>query len=59
MKKRVEGEGALMMSLIYLIGDIIKLKKGEAVPADMVLLSTNQNKGVCYVETSSLDGYVQ
>lgn len=39
-------------------GDIIKVSKGEGFPADMVLLSTSQNKGMCYVETSSLDGYV-
>ena len=35
----------------------MKIKKGEGVPADMVILSTSQKKGVCYVETSSLDGY--
>jgi len=38
------------------VGDIIALKEGEEVPADTVLLSTNNDDGVCYYETANLDG---
>lgn len=40
------------------VGDIVKLKRDEQVPADIVLLSSS-NLGECkmvYVETSALDG---
>jgi len=38
------------------VGDIIYLKRNETIPADMVLLSSSLEDGVCYVETSQLDG---
>ncbi|RIB13767.1 hypothetical protein C2G38_2097551 [Gigaspora rosea] len=38
------------------VGDIIKLKNNDAVPADMIILSTSEPDGLCYVETKNLDG---
>ena len=38
------------------VGDIIKVKDGEAVPTDCVLLSVEDNKPECFVKTSALDG---
>lgn len=38
------------------VGDIIKLKSEENVPADFVLLSSSEPEGVCYIETANLDG---
>ncbi|KNE61628.1 phospholipid-translocating P-type ATPase, flippase [Allomyces macrogynus ATCC 38327] len=37
-------------------GDIVFLKKGDKVPADLVLLSTSYSDGNCFIETSELDG---
>ncbi|CAG8454919.1 14684_t:CDS:2 [Funneliformis caledonium] len=38
------------------VGDIIKLKNNDSVPADMIILSTSEPDGLCYVETKELDG---
>lgn len=38
------------------VGSIIKIKDKESIPADIAILSTSENGGLCYVETSSLDG---
>lgn len=37
-------------------GDIVKVCNKEAFPCDIVLLSSSEHQGICYVETSSLDG---
>jgi len=41
-------------------GDVVRIKKGEksslAFPADLLLLQSSQKAGVCYIETSNLDG---
>lgn len=37
-------------------GDVLKVKADEALPADVLILSTSDPKGVCYVETKNLDG---
>lgn len=39
-----------------LVGDVIRVKNGESVPADFVILSTSGTEGMCYIETSNLDG---
>ena len=39
-----------------LVGQVIRVKSDEFVPADMVLLSTSDSKGVAFVETKNLDG---
>eukprot|EP01133_Synstelium_polycarpum_P011475 gene11475-13378_t len=38
------------------VGDIVKVVKGERFPADLVLLNSSEQHGVCYIETSNLDG---
>ncbi len=42
-----------------LVGDIVYLHLGEFIPADVVLLNTSEPLGICYIETSSLDGYLK
>ena len=34
----------------------MKIRQGEVIPADLLLLSSSGKKGVCYIETMNLDG---
>ena len=38
------------------VGDILEVKKGESFPADAVMIYSSEPEGLCYIETSSLDG---
>lgn len=38
------------------VGEMVKILANETVPCDIVLLSTSDPSGVCYVETLNLDG---
>ena len=38
------------------VGNLVKVCKDEYFPADLVLLSSSHEDGVCYVETMNLDG---
>lgn len=38
------------------VGDIVKVNGKEFVPADSILLSSSEPQGMCYIETSNLDG---
>ncbi|CAN0906826.1 Probable phospholipid-transporting ATPase 4 [Linum grandiflorum] len=38
------------------VGDVIKVEKDQFFPADLLLLSTSYEDGICYVETMNLDG---
>ncbi|KAL5715782.1 P-type phospholipid transporter [Ranunculus cassubicifolius] len=38
------------------VGDIVKVEKNEYFPSDLLLLSSNYEDGLCYVETMNLDG---
>ena len=37
-----------------MVGDIIHLGENEMIPCDMVILSTSQDSGHCYVMTANL-----
>lgn len=38
------------------VGDIVKVYKDDFFPADLFLLSSSYEDGICYVETMNLDG---
>ena len=38
------------------VGDIVRVHNNDEIPADMILLSTSDVDGACYVETKNLDG---
>ena len=38
------------------VGDIICLGNDDQIPADVVVLASSNDKGICFIETASLDG---
>ncbi|EIW75489.1 phospholipid-translocating P-type ATPase [Coniophora puteana RWD-64-598 SS2] len=38
------------------VGDVVLLRDGEQIPADVVVLSCSDADGTCFVETKNLDG---
>lgn len=40
------------------MGDICRIESKEFFPADLILLSSSEPEGLCYIETSNLDGEV-
>ena len=38
------------------VGDWVEVRKNESLPADLVLFSTSEDEGLCYIETANLDG---
>lgn len=38
------------------VGDFVRIYNDEEIPADIIILSTSDSDGACYVETKNLDG---
>ena len=38
------------------VGCFVKIKNNENFPCDLILINSSLPKGICYVETKSLDG---
>lgn len=38
------------------VGDLIRIYNDDQIPADVIILSTSDPEGACYVETKNLDG---
>lgn len=40
------------------VGDVILMEDGQFVAADVLILSTSEPSGLCFIETAELDGLV-
>ncbi|KAJ7188593.1 calcium transporting ATPase [Mycena filopes] len=38
------------------VGDVVRVESDDFIPADMIILSSSEPEGLCYIETSNLDG---
>eukprot|EP01012_Entosiphon_sulcatum_P010867 TRINITY_DN1648_c0_g1_i2.p1 TRINITY_DN1648_c0_g1~~TRINITY_DN1648_c0_g1_i2.p1 ORF type:complete len:1123 (+),score=201.78 TRINITY_DN1648_c0_g1_i2:334-3369(+) len=50
------GEYVQVQSHEVQVGDFVRLERNMETPADLVVLSTALDDGVCYIETANLDG---
>lgn len=51
-----EGERVVTRSRWLHVGNLVYVRCDEQIPADLVLLATSNEDGICYIETSQLDG---
>jgi phospholipid-transporting ATPase len=40
------------------VGDVVRLENDDFIPADLILVTSSEPEGFCYIETSNLDGCV-
>ena len=52
----ISGELENMASSSLKVGDIIRIKAGERIPADLILLHTTEKSAACFIKTDQLDG---
>ncbi|XP_078379616.1 phospholipid-transporting ATPase ID-like isoform X2 [Oculina patagonica] len=38
------------------VGDVLRIDNNDQIPADIVVLTTSEENGLCYIETAELDG---
>lgn len=53
---QVLGQDKLVRSRDLKVGDLVKVKKNQRVPADLMLLKTGDGTGEAFVRTDQLDG---
>ena len=39
-----------------MVGDLVMVEENDAFPADLIVLGSSIESGVCYIETGALDG---
>ena len=50
------GEFVLRKWVKVQVGDVVQVLNEEPFPADLVLISSSEPEGLCYIETANLDG---